>query len=262
LRAVAVDWSGSLTARGRTTWVASVRHGRLEFLENGRTAGGVAALLTGWARDDANMVVGLDFAFSLPLWFLHEQGYADAHSLWRDAARCETWLRDCPMPFWGRAARWKRPLLDEGTSWYRATEALLPDVAGTRAKSVFQVGGAGSVGTGSLRGMPLLAALHDGGFSIWPFDPAALPRVVEIYPRALTGAVRKSDGLARRRYLDGLDWPRDPAMRALAASTEDAFDAAVSALRMAEHGAELVSLGEPFDPIARLEGQVWVPAPQ
>lgn len=239
--------------------MAAVVDRRLEFLENGRTASGVASLLLDWASDDASLVVGLDFCFSLPTWYMALQGYADAQSLWRDAERCESWLHDCPMPFWGRAARWRRPALGEGESWYRATEALLPAVAGTRAKSVFQVGGAGSVGTGSLRGMALLAALHDGGFSIWPFDPPALPRVVEIYPRALTGAVRKSDAAARSAYLDRLSWPQDATMRALAASTEDAFDAAVSALRMAEHADELLALDGPFDPGAALEGQVWVP---
>jgi hypothetical protein len=259
MRVVAVDWSGSVSARGRTTWAAEVAHGELVFLESGRTVTALAELLIAWARDDPELVVGLDFAFSTPLWFLRDRGYATAHDLWRDAAtNADTWLRQCAPPFWGRPQR-KRPVLAEDASWFRVTEDLMPPVAGTRPKSIFQVGGAGAVGTGSLRGMALLALLHDAGFSIWPFDPPGLPRVVEIYPRALTGAVRKSSGDARRAYLDGLDWPRNLTLRELAASTEDAFDAAVSARVMFEHGDDLAALAEPFDPVAELEGQIWLP---
>jgi hypothetical protein len=259
VRTVAVDWSGSVSARGRTTWTAEVAGGELVFLECGRTATALAELLIGWAERDPEMVVGLDFAFSTPLWFLRERGYATAHDLWRDAAvNADEWLRACAPPFWGRPQR-KRPELTDGVSWYRATEALVPVVAGTRPKSVFQVGGAGAVGTGSLRGMALLATLHDAGFSVWPFDPPHLPRVVEIYPRALTGAVRKSDAAARRAYLDARDWPRNLSLRELASSTEDAFDAAVSALVMCEHADDLRRLGDPSDPVARLEGEIWLP---
>jgi hypothetical protein len=59
-----------------------------------------------------------------------------------------------------------------------------------RAKSIFQIGGAGAVGTGSVRGMPHLLTLAKNGFGIWPFSEG-WPRVVEIYPRALTGPLNK-----------------------------------------------------------------------
>ena len=73
--------------------------------------------------------------------------------------------------------------------------------AGT-AKSVFQVGGAGAVGTGSIRGMPSLLALARHGFSVWPFQEPAWPRVVEIYPRALVrGRVQQLAGAERHAYL-------------------------------------------------------------
>jgi hypothetical protein len=260
MRVVAVDWSGSVSARGRTTWVAEVRGDELVFLEAGRTAPQVAELLVGWAREDPELVVGLDFAFSTPLWFLRHRGDTTAHGLWRDAAEnADAWLRDCQPPFWGRPAQWKRPQLPDGATWYRRTEELLPAVAGTRPKSVFQVGGAGAVGTGSLRGMAVLARLQAEGFSIWPFDPPSLPRAVEIYPRALTGAVHKRDPRARRAYLDALDWPRNPTLRELAASTEDAFDAAVPARVMAANADRLEALPDPPDPAARLEGWIWLP---
>jgi hypothetical protein len=44
---------------------------------------------------------------------------------------------------------------------------------------------------------------------------------------------------------------------ARAASTEDAFDAAVSALVMWEHVTELSQLREAAEEITRLEGAIW-----
>ncbi|MEX0750548.1 MAG: hypothetical protein WD359_07030, partial [Dehalococcoidia bacterium] len=62
--------------------------------------------------------------------------------------------------------------------------------------------GAGAVGTGSLRGMPMLHRLHAAGMHIWPYDDPGYPLVIEIYPRLLTGPVRKSSPQARARYID------------------------------------------------------------
>lgn len=90
---------------------------------------------------------------------------------WDLAAReGERWLAACPAPFWGRRGR-PRPTFGPGQSPFRVTEDQQRTVAGIRPKSVFQVGGAGAVGTGSLRGMPELSRLRAAGFSIWPIDP-------------------------------------------------------------------------------------------
>lgn len=51
--------------------------------------------------------------------------------------------------------------------------------------------------------------------------------------------------------------PRDLLERA--AGSEDAFDAAVSALVMSEHEAELRALGPPADPADLVEGKIWQP---
>jgi hypothetical protein len=84
--------------------------------------------------------------------------------------------------------------------------------------------------------------------------------VVEIYPRLLTGPVRKSDPAARARYLSELAWPPDPGLRELAASTEDAFDAAVSALAMWVNRDDLTSLPASLPLEAVLEGWIWQPS--
>jgi hypothetical protein len=115
---------------------------------------------------------------------------------------------------------------------------------------------AGHVGTGSIRGMPLLVRLRSNGFAIWPLDPVAFPLVVEIYPRVLTGSVVKRDPAARRSYLDRMGWPKDPGLRLRVADSEDAFDAAASARKMADHISKLVTL-PPGDQIDRLEGRIW-----
>lgn len=96
------------------------------------------------------------------------------------------------------------------------------------------------------------------GFGIWPFSEG-WPRVVEIYPRALTGPVNKSRWSARHDHLleHFPEQPRDLLERA--AGSEDAFDAAVSALVMSEHEAELRALGPPADPAELVEGRIWRP---
>lgn len=72
--------------------------------------------------------------------------------------------------------------------------------------------------------------------------PQGCPRVIEIYPRALTGAVRKSSQKAREEYLSARNLISAPGTRTRAASTEDAFEAAVSALLMWDHRTELAGL--------------------
>jgi hypothetical protein len=109
----------------------------------------------------------------------------------------------------------------------------------------------GAVGTGSLRGWPVLRRLREAGFAVWPFDPPRLPAVVEIFPRLLTGPVVKSRRDARERYLASRAWPPE------AAVSEDAFDAAVSALVMSAHTASLATLPAEPDAQMRREGRIW-----
>jgi hypothetical protein len=86
--------------------------------------------------------------------------------------------------------------------------------------------------------------------------------LVEIYPRLLTGPVIKSKPLDRAEYL-ARNYPQlGAAWRDLAASTEDAFDAAVSALKMWEHRDGFQRLAQATDSIERLEGRIWEPLPE
>lgn len=254
-RIIAFDWSGAKTGERSKIWLAEIRDGVMTRLESGRSRAEVIQHVIEEAVGDPHLVVGLDFAFSLPRWFLDERGIPDVDALWSVVARDgEEWLRRCEPPFWGRAGK-RRPTL---AGHLRATEEQAR-VAGIGAKSVFQIGGAGAVGTGSLRGMPYLSALRQAGFAVWPFHEARLPLVIEIYPRLLTGAVKKSGQADRERYLASGFSELDAGHLRIAASSEDAFDAAVSAVMMARHRDEILKLERATDPTELLEGLIWAP---
>jgi hypothetical protein len=140
-------------------------------------------------------------------------------------------------------------------------------VAGIAPKSVFQIGGAGAVGTASLRGMAGLLRLREAGFRVWPYDARSVkePLVVEIYTRLMTGAVTKSSEVARTAYLakkrreSPLYAELSRAVMTKARGSEDAFDALVTALVMVEHRAEFARLRKTEDEVFRMEGRTWVP---
>ena len=257
IRTIAIDWSGAATSAARTTWLAEAEGGQLVRLERGRGRAEIAEHLLAEAQRTPAMIVGLDFAFSMPAWFLEQQGLDDGPALWNVVA-CdgERWLASCESPFWGRPGR-RRPAHQEE---FRRTDRDVPSVSGIRPKSVFQVGGAGSVGSGSLRGMPFLRQLRNAGFAIWPFDAPRWPMVVEIYPRLLTGPVHKGRAEARVDYLRHRHPALDGDMHRRAASSEDAFDAAVSALAMDAAREELKGLPTLHDTYSRREGRIWDPS--
>jgi len=253
---VAVDWSGRATGAAEAIWLARVVDGRLVELDNGRDRGAVIDRIVAIARAEPRTAVGLDFAFGFPAWYAAENGWTSGRAVWDAiAGRAEALLADCRPPFWGRPGT-RAQTLGEA---YRRTERALS----ARPKSIFQVGGAGAVGTGSLRGMAQLARLADAGFSIWPFDDPGWPLVVEVYPRlfAPRGLV-KGRHRARREHLEQRFPEQSDALRERAAGSEDAFDAAITALAMAEHAGDLDALPRvPLDAPERLEGAIWRPAP-
>jgi uncharacterized protein (DUF433 family) len=259
-RIVAIDWSGAAAGAKKVIWLAEADalSGNIVRLENGRDRDEIADWIIEQARDAGPLIVGLDFAFSFPEWFMLERGWRSGPECWEALAGTgcpvEKWLAECRHPFWGRPGTTKPP----GVEHYRACEH------GAGAKSVFQIGGAGAVGTGSLRGMAVLHKLHTAGLSVWPFtnassDAAGATTIVEIYPRLLTGPVVKSDMAARRAYLANHCSGRLGQFAPAAAASEDAFDAAVSAIVMWDHRSGFAPLPTLDDPRARLEGLIWRP---
>ncbi len=256
---IAVDWSGALSAATRKICLAEARDGRLLRVEDGRDRDQVVAHLATRARRDPTLVVGFDFAFGFPAWFAGTRGLDSAAEVWALVAReGESWLRDCPFPFWGRPGC-PRPAPSPDHSPFRKTESEAPPLFGIHPKSVFQVGGAGTVGTGSLRGMPYLPVLREAGFAILPFDPPRAPLAIEIWPRLLTGRVNKSDPVVRWTWLQVRFPGQDPTLLRRAARTEDSFDAAVSALVMDRLVRRRASLPIARDAVDRIEGRMWRP---
>jgi len=256
LRVIAVDWSGAKNGANKHIWLAEAVDGRLTRLEAGRSREELASHLVAELERDPRMVVGLDFAFSFPAWFLEKLGLSSAPDLWRWAEEhAEERLAKCEPPFWGRPGKTRPDLPDH----LRRADREVPSVGGTTPKSPFQIGGAGAVGTGTLRGLPVLAELSAAGFNVWPFDPPETPLIVEIYPRVLTGEVKKSNADARAEYMK-IHYPElddcwiDPIV-----GSEDAFDAAVSAMVMAENTTGFLNLSGRRDRQDALEGRIWLP---
>jgi hypothetical protein len=258
MRVIAVDWSGDVHNARKHIWLAEAhRRDHLVRLESGRAPSEITTHVLSLAPED--LALGFDFAFSFPAWFLASIDVRSAPDLWAQVAQSgEQWLTRCEPPFWGRPGK-PRPSLQETQPALRRTDAAVPRTAGIAPKSIFQIGGAGAVGTGSIRGMPLLHELHRAGARVWPFSARGAPLVLEIYPRLFTGPVHKSNPVARAALLDARYPSLDPCHRALAVGSEDAFDAAVSALEMARHAHLLEHLPEDSDPMMELEGRIWHP---
>jgi hypothetical protein len=291
-RVVGIDWSGRVDAAGqrRHIWAGVWTAEKKVRLEAGRTRAEIAEWLIEMAKETPRMVVGFDFCFGFPAWFVKgEHGAQSGVEFWELVAReehAERWLATGyeDTRFWGKPR--KRPEEFSGEHLHRmlrATDidcklaAFIPEeerrerVKGITPKSVFQIGGAGSVGTASLRGFAVLQRLREAGFRVWPFERPGLalkkpqPMVVEMYTRLNTGPVKKSNAEARKAYLaqkrkenpEYAKLSRTVMQKALAG--EDAFDALVSTMVMAERRAEFASLPKPRDPLHVVEGWTWAP---
>ena len=252
MRAVAVDWSGRKKDARKAIAIAECSSDGLHLHGKGRDRDEVVEFLIALADKNPDLVVGLDFAFSAPAWFVEEQGATSGPEFWRVVEeRGEEWLADSRPPFFGRKGT-RRPA---DVPLHRKTEEALPGLA---PKSFFQTGGAGAVGTMSIRGIPKLAELADAGFRVWPFHRPrpGRPTVVEIYPRAMTGITgKRSPGACRdvleSRFSDMID----PDLRDRISTDEDLFDASVSAMVMWRRIEEFKSLPDGD----RTEGQIWLP---
>jgi hypothetical protein len=299
LRLIAIDWSGRIDVAGqrRHIWAAmwTRSEGKVTVqLEAGRTRDEITEWLIELARETPRMVVSIDCCFSFPGWFLAEHGCEDMFAFWRkvNSGLAEQWLaRECEAiardeRFWGKPH--KRPAQFCGAGYRRmfrfadydnkiaqalpgGDAARAAKMRGITPKSPFQIGGSGSVGTGSLRAMTMLERLHDGGFRVWPLEASAIdakrpkPLLVEMYTRLMTGAVAKSNPEARRKYLsakrktDALYSVPGRAVLAKAQGSEDAFDALVSVIEMARYAQEFGGLKATRDPELRREGLTWRP---
>ena len=262
LRCIAVDWSGNARsgAQRQHIWVAEAAQGRLVQLKMGRTRDEVVDWLSKQIRGHGPLVIGLDFAFSFPEWYVRKRNCKNVRQLWALAAvEGEDWLKCQTGPFWGRRGSQNptRPADLTEDRQFRETDWV------HYGKSVFQVSGGGTVGTGSIRGFPYLANMQKAGATIWPFDDPepGKANVVEIYPRVFyRDSVTQSKGQASRRSYLKRNYPGlRQQWRDFMTESPDAFDAGVSALVMSANIEDLRGLRQATEPRVALEGEIWAP---
>ncbi len=268
-----MDWSGARTGAQHKIWLAEVMGGQVVRLESGRTRADVTQELVRVVHESAGapVVIGLDFSFGFPAWYVRDQQWKNAPDMWRawTDERVEHTLQAPAFPFWGRGAQRTRPatLHDESdTPPLRSTE-LYQAASSSRPFSVFQLVGAGAVGPGTLRGMPTLRALHEAGAAIWPFADVrddTNATVVEIWPRLYAPQVNKSNAHARVAHLRRLSQSTRDLTRFEHSieHSDDAFDALIGALALADQF-DSHALDQLCDDstLAREEGMIWRPLP-
>ena len=70
MECIAVDWSGAVTGAASRIWIARASAGVLTSLVAPGSRAAVREVLVARRLHAAPCVVGLDFAFSLPAWFI------------------------------------------------------------------------------------------------------------------------------------------------------------------------------------------------
>ena len=256
-----VDWSGGGDTGPRprkdAIWAAVWRAGRLEpatYLRNRAVAlDWLAALVSAERVAGRRLLVGFDFPFGYPAGFAARvTGSADPLALWDWLASALEALpagegrfdlaarlnRRFPGigPFWFNGLRRDIPDLPRkgrgvgghGLPLRRATEAQAPG-----AFSLWQMGGAGAVGSQAMTGMASLSRLrhlYGETVAVWPFQAPDRPVVLaEIWPSLL----REEVAVAMR---DGSETIRDRAqvsvMARVVAAAQDtgALDAMLAAV--------------------------------
>ena len=265
---IAVDWSGSEGEEAQLAhiWLAVAESDSLIRLKNGLTRDEAIAMLVKEIESGDEVVIGFDFAFSFPQWYLLHRKLCCVHELWDLAEReGEEWLSGLRWPFWGRPGPYqKRPGNLKDLFQFRQTDR---DHRSSRPKSVFQVYGSGAVGTGTVRGLPALARLQDAGAAIWPFDvpEPGRPSVIEIYPRLFYGREVINNGSvggrdSRKSYLETHYAHLERHWRDSMIGSADAFDAGVSALVMSAYAGDLRRLEQASQAPKSFEGEIWFPS--
>lgn len=248
---IAVDWGGAV--KGAELWAARVEvaTGMVVALEQFQTRQAVIERVMSWVQTEPSTVVGFDFAFSAPDWFVLQSvpSASSAIDFWPVVAeKADSWVTCSAPPFWGKAAhpkKWPNILRE-----YRKTELTMAK----RPTSIFQLVGRGQVGLGSIRGMPFLTDLVAAGCRVWPFQDVKLPLIIEIWPSILKTNFKgsKSQLLASLTADPGVDLHK-------AATSNDAYDALVSAVAMAHSFTTGVGLQQTVDRVELLEGKIWLP---
>lgn len=225
-RVMVVDWSGRATRSPRreskdAIWIGLCESGsEIQVYVRSRTE--AEAFVAARLGEGGRQLVGFDFPMGYPSGLAYRLTGKDS------ARALHGWLAerivDAPDnannrfevaeainrqlggsgPFWGcPKARPRGNLSPLKLVDYRAlglAEKRRVEVENPPAKSVWQLLGAGSVGSQALLGIPVVHRLAlASGASIWPFEPPGPLTLAEVYPSLLAGAVSSSgDAIADR----------------------------------------------------------------
>jgi hypothetical protein len=246
-RILAIDWSGAFKGSRKKIWLAEVSRDRLVCLQSGGDRSEITKYVIEESKKTPAMIVGLDFAFSCPEWFVRSKNCRTIHEFWSLVGeQGERWMN--AWPFWSKCKPERQP----DKEYRRCEEEVL-----RKPSSVFKLVGPAQVGRGSIRGMPCLLQLHQSGFSIWPFDPPGWPRAIEIYPRLFTPGIVKSDRDSRCKFLEKFRGRCSASDLKVAEDSGDAFDALVSAFALSEHLHGLCSLTQSPNAQTKIEAAIW-----
>lgn len=214
---VVVDWSGGndrgLTPKADAIWACVARAGVTEarvYLRNRQMAEAwIGDVLQAERAAGRRVMVGFDFPFGYPQGFAQAvAGTDDPLALWDwFAARIE----DAPNannrfdvagainlalggngPFWGNGLKRDVDGLPRTKAGYQNpfAERRKAESLAKGAFAVWQLSGAGAVGSQALMGLPVLARLRqrfDNDLAVWPFQPLdAGIALVEVWPSLIT----------------------------------------------------------------------------
>ena len=211
---VMLDWSGGndrgAAPKADAIWACIAGQAPLYFRNRQRAEEWLSALLEAEQAAGRRTFVGFDFPFGYPTGFGEAlAGSSDPLALWD---WLEARIHDSPKannrfdlageinaafpgtgPFWANGLRRDIPHLPRKqiTEGHGLPEKRLAEQRAKGAFTLWQLAGAGAVGSQSLMGLPVLARLRRRfDVAVWPFEP--LDRAVafvEIWPSLFTKAV-------------------------------------------------------------------------
>jgi molybdopterin-guanine dinucleotide biosynthesis adapter protein len=220
-----VDWSAKASPSPAkpskdAIWIGVRREGHAEsqyFRTRQAAEAGLVLLLDAERRAGRRVLAGFDFPMGYPTGFAGRvTGQADPRLLWawlacritdddrnttnrlHIGAQINALFQPLAGPFWGRPKGQDIPHLpftkavDYPALGLSERRAIEQQVAG--AKSVFQLMGAGSVGSQALTGLPMIHRLQQRpDTQVWPFDAPGDAALVlaEVYPSILKDAVAR-----------------------------------------------------------------------
>lgn len=218
-RVIVVDWSGraarSPARESKDAIWIGLCEAELDEQRYFRSRSEAETFLSARLGDGGRQLVGFDFPMGYPTGLARRLTGTDS------ARALHGWLADRitdapdnannrfdvaeainrqlggPGPFWGCPKARPRPDLSSlKTVDYSAlglAEKRRVEVENPPAKPVWQLLGAGSVGSQALLGIPVVHRLaRTTGAAIWPFDPPGALTLAEVYPSLLSEAVTAS----------------------------------------------------------------------